>query len=155
MVPGRVNELSLRADEPGVFRGQCAEYCGGAHALMAFHVVAEPPEAFEAWRERQRAAALAPADAEAERGRAIFLANGCGVCHRVAGTPAQGTLGPDLTHVGGRLHIVSGMLRTHRGTLGGWIASAQRLKPGNLMPSFERLEGAELRALSHWLESLE
>jgi cytochrome c oxidase subunit 2 len=155
MVPGRVNRLILRAERPGVFRGQCAEYCGGAHALMAFHVVAEPPEVFDAWRERQRRPAREPADAETERGRAVFLANGCGVCHRVAGTPAAGTLGPDLTHVGGRLHIVSGMLRTHRGTFGGWVASAQRLKPGNRMPSYSSLEGVELRALAHWLESLE
>jgi cytochrome c oxidase subunit II len=155
LVPGRVNRLHLRADEPGVFRGQCAEYCGGAHAWMAFHVVAEPPEAFEAWRERQRQPARAPVDAEAERGRDVFLGNGCAVCHRVAGTPAAGTLGPDLTHVGGRHHIVSGMLRTHRGTLAGWVASAQRLKPGNLMPSYQSFEGAELRALAHWLKSLE
>jgi cytochrome c oxidase subunit 2 len=155
LVPGRVNRLILRADQPGVFRGQCAEYCGGAHALMAMHVVAEPPEAFEAWRAQQRRPAREPADAEAERGRSVFLANGCGLCHRVAGTPAAGTLGPDLTHVGGRLHIVSGMLRTHRGTLAGWVASAQRLKPENLMPSYASLEGAELRTLAQWLESLE
>jgi cytochrome c oxidase subunit 2 len=155
LVPGRVNRLTLRATEPGVFRGQCAEYCGGAHALMAFHVVAEPPEAFEVWREQQRQPAGEPADAEAESGRAVFLENGCGVCHTVAGTRARGTLGPDLTHVGGRLHIVSGILRTHRGTFGGWVASAQRLKPGNLMPSYTALAGAELRALAHWLDGLE
>jgi len=155
MVPGRTNRLTVQADEPGVFRGQCAEYCGGPHALMAFHVVAETPADFETWRERQRRPAPEPVGEEARRGREVFLASGCEVCHRVAGTPARGTVGPDLTHVGGRLHLMSGMLRSHRGTFGGWIASAQHLKPGNQMPSYDTLPGADLRALATWLESLE
>jgi cytochrome c oxidase subunit 2 len=155
MVPGRVNRLRIQADEAGVYRGQCAEYCGGAHALMAFHVVAEAPAEFEVWRERQRRPAAEPTEPEAQRGREVFLANGCALCHRVAGTPAAGTIGPDLTHVGGRLHLMSGLLRSHRGTFAGWIASAQRLKPENRMPSYTRLAGADLRALAAWLESLE
>jgi cytochrome c oxidase subunit 2 len=155
MIPGRVNRLRLQADRPGVFRGQCAEFCGGAHALMAFHVVAEEPDAFEAWRARQMQPAPEPASPEARRGRELFLARGCGLCHHVAGTGATGRVGPDLGHVGGRMHVVSGLLPNHRGTLVAWIVAAQQLKPDSRMPSFASLSGAELRALAAWLESLE
>jgi cytochrome c oxidase subunit 2 len=155
MIPGRENRLRVQADRPGVFRGQCAEFCGGAHALMAFHVVAEEPGAFEAWHARQEQPAREPATAEATRGRELFLASGCGLCHRVAGTGAAGRFGPDLTHVGGRLHVVSGMLPNHRGALQGWIAAAQQIKPENLMPSYTTIPGADLQALGAWLESLE
>ncbi|RIL08058.1 MAG: cytochrome c oxidase subunit II [Proteobacteria bacterium] len=155
MIPGRTNRLRIQADRPGVFRGQCAEYCGGAHAMMAFHVVAEPPAEFEAWLQRQREPAAPPRDAEAARGRDVFLANGCGLCHHVAGTGAMGRFGPDLTHVGGRLHLVSGWLPNQRGSIAGWIASAQHVKPQNRMPSFTQIAGADLRALAAWLEGLE
>jgi cytochrome c oxidase subunit 2 len=155
MIPGHVNELPLRASTPGTYRGQCAEYCGGAHALMAFYVVVERPEAFERWRERQRADASEPGDAFLASGRDAFLAAGCGACHSVRGTRADGALGPDLTHVGGRVSIGAGILPNQVGTLAGWIASSQHLKPGNRMPSFPIFPGETLRALAAWLESLE
>jgi cytochrome c oxidase subunit 2 len=146
LIPGRTNRLRLRADRPGVFRGQCAEYCGGPHAQMALHVVAEAPEAFERWRERQRA----PAAAANER----FLAR-CAACHTVRGTAAAGTLGPDLTHAGSRLAIGAGILPNNAGAIAGWIAANQRIKPGNLMPEFRDLDGADLAALAGYVASLE
>ncbi len=105
MIPGRTTHLRLQADQPGVFRGQCAEYCGGPHALMALEVVAMPPAEFEAWLQGQARPAAEPASEAAERGRELFLAAGCGACHTVRGTAAAGTVGPDLTHLGSRRSV--------------------------------------------------
>jgi cytochrome c oxidase subunit 2 len=154
MVPGRTNRLVVRAREAGVFRGQCAEYCGTQHAWMAFYVVAVPEEAYRQWLARQAAPAAEPADAFHAQGRRAFLREGCGACHTVRGTPAAGTLGPDLTHVGSRLSLGAGRLDNHVGTLAGWIADSQTLKPGNLMPAMNVFSGEDLRAVAAYLESL-
>jgi cytochrome c oxidase subunit II len=145
MVPGRTNRLRLQADRPGEFRGQCAEYCGGPHAFMAFFVVALSPEDFEKWTARQREPA---AQASGSFNRH------CAGCHTIRGTPAAGIRGPDLTHVGSRRTIGAALLPMNRGALAGWIASSQHLKPGNLMPSFAMLPGEELVALAEYLEGL-
>jgi cytochrome c oxidase subunit 2 len=145
MIPGRTNRLRVRAERPGEFRGQCAEYCGGPHAFMALYVVAEEPERYARWAQGQRK--------PAEQGNALFAAH-CATCHTVRGTAAAGVLGPDLTHVGGRLSIGAGLLPNNAGALAGWIASNQHLKPGNLMPAFRHFTGEELRALAAYLESL-
>ena len=155
MIPGRVNRLVLEADEPGIYRGQCAEYCGGAHALMAFYAVAEPPEMFEAWLEREAQDAREPVDPFLAGGRDLFIESGCGACHTVRGTPADGLFGPDLTHVGNRHSIGAGILPNNVGTIAGWIADTQHIKPDNNMPAFNTFSGRELRAISAWLESLE
>ena len=151
MIPGRTNRLRLLADRPGQYRGQCAEYCGGPHAFMAFFVLAQAPEDFERWTARQREpASLREGDRTGSR---LFLAH-CTACHTIRGIPAEGTRGPDLTHVGSRTTLAAGMLPNNAGTLAGWIASSQHLKPGNLMPSFQQFKGEELRALAQYLESL-
>jgi cytochrome c oxidase subunit 2 len=154
-IPGHVNRLRLSAAKSGTFRGQCAEYCGGAHAMMALYVVADNDQAFAQWMQRQRAPAQEPADAHLQSGRALFLSSGCIACHTIRGTPAAGYLGPDLTHVGSRLSIAAGSFPNHAGTFAGWIADSQRAKPGNHMPSFPMLLGVELRALAAYLESLQ
>lgn len=154
MIPGRINSFRLQADKAGVYRGQCAEYCGQQHALMAFDVIALDAEAFETWSEAQRRAAAEPDTAFLRQGRDLFIAKGCGVCHVVRGTTAAGLLGPDLTHVGSRRMIAAGTLVNNTGTLAGWISSSQHLKPGNLMPSFSSLDGVELRAIAAYLDSL-
>jgi cytochrome c oxidase subunit 2 len=145
MVPGRTNRMRVQADQPGEYRGQCAEYCGGPHALMAFFVVALPSEDFDNWAAKQRE----PASQENES-----FNKTCAGCHTVRGTAAAGVLGPDLTHVGGRRTIGAALLPMNRGALAGWIASSQHLKPGNLMPSFAMLPGDELSALAEYLEGL-
>lgn len=150
MIPGRTNRLRLVADRPGRYRGQCAEYCGGPHAFMAFFVVAQAPEDFERWAALQREPA--PALEGDHAGSGLFRAH-CAACHTIRGTPAQGTRGPDLTHVGSRFTLAAGVLPNNAGTLAGWIASSQQLKPGNLMPSFQHFSGEELRALARYLES--
>jgi cytochrome c oxidase subunit II len=155
MIPGRVNRLVLEVEEPGIYRGQCAEYCGGPHAWMAFYAVAEEPEAFAAWLEREALPAALPEDPFLARGASLFLDSGCGACHAIRGTAAAGQLGPDLTHVGGRHSIGAGILPNNVGTIAGWIADAQAIKPHNKMPSFNVFSGEELRALAAYLASLE
>lgn len=154
MIPGQTNRMVLQADTPGVYRGQCTEYCGAAHALMAFDVVARPAEEFEAWLAGQGKDAPEPAEPLLRRGRDLFLAAGCGACHAVRGTAATGRIGPDLTHVGGRRSIAAGTYPNNKGTLAGWIASSQHLKPNNRMPDFNIFTGEELRAVAGYLESL-
>jgi len=145
MIPGRDNRLRLVAQKPGEFRGQCAEFCGGPHAKMALHVIAEEPERFETWMKNQLQ--------QMQSSHALFLAR-CAVCHTVRGTAAGGTRGPDLTHVGSRRFIAAGTLPNTQGNLAGWIAGSQHIKPGNLMPEMN-LSGPELQALSAYLASLE
>jgi cytochrome c oxidase subunit 2 len=155
MIPGRANSYRFAAQRQGIYRGQCAEYCGAQHALMAFNVVAMQGSDFDAWYDRQRQPALEPTVPLRARGRTLFIENGCAACHTVRGTLAEGRIGPDLTHVGSRLSIAAGTLPNNQGTLAGWIASAQHLKPGNGMPSFGHLKGEELRALAAYLGGLE
>jgi cytochrome c oxidase subunit 2 len=154
MIPGRVTGLTLRADKPGVYRGQCAEYCGAQHAHMALHVVALAPAEFDAWLARQAQAAATPLEALPVRGRAVFLEQRCQSCHTIRGVAEGAHLGPDLTHVGSRLEIGAGLLRNHRGALAGWIADPQALKPGVFMPAATGIDGESLRALAAYLEQL-
>ena len=146
MIPGRTQRLRLLASRPGEYRGQCAEYCGGPHAFMAFFVIAEDEAAFDQWASRQRT--------PAGQSNALFTSQ-CSGCHTVRGTPAAGNSGPDLTHVGSRRTLGAALLPMNRGALAGWIASSQHLKPGNLMPSFRHLTGEELRELAAYLAGLE
>ena len=154
MIPGRTTRLAVQAQRPGVFRGQCAEYCGGPHAKMAFYVIAEAPQAFAAWRERQRGIAKDAVTDAARKGRALFLSH-CSTCHTVRGTEAAGTLGPDLTHLAGRMSLAAGILPNDTVMLARWIDSSQQLKPGNLMPSMDVFSADELSALVAYLGSLE
>ncbi len=153
MIPGRVNRMVIEADRPGVFRGQCAEYCGRQHALMAFDVIVLPRAEFDAWLDSLAQPVPEPATAELREGRDHFVSLGCGACHSVRGVTV-GRRGPDLTQVGARLSIGAGTLPGGVGNIAGWIASAQHIKPGNGMPSYDWLEGPQLRALSAYLASL-
>lgn len=156
MVPGRTNYLWITASEPGLARGQCAEYCGGAHARMAFYVEALAPEAFEQWLSRERAdAAEVALSARLAPGRDLFLASGCGGCHTVRGTAADGRIGPDLTHVGSRHSIGAGTLATTEANFERWLREHQALKPHNNMPPFDFLTNTELTQLARFLLSLE
>src|SRR6218665_273985 len=150
MIPGRRNLLRIQADKPGTYGGQCAEYCGGPHALMGFVVVAHSPESFA----RGQAERLAPPRPARVQGAELFLSSGCAACHSVRGTPANGVAGPDLTHVGARGTLGAGILPNNRGTLAGWIADSQTIKPGNRMPNYKQLSPDELNALAAYMESL-
>ena len=154
MIPGMVNRLRLRADRAGIFRGQCAEYCGGPHALMSFHVVALEPAAFDRWLTDQRRPARTAEGEEQRRGQNLFFATGCHGCHTVRGTRAAGVIGPDLTHVGSRLSIAAATLTPDAGSFARWIGESQHVKPNNRMPSFAILADDQRLAIGAWLESL-
>lgn len=153
LVPGRVNTLWIRAERPGRYRGQCAEFCGLQHAKMAFDVVVHEPEEFQRWKEQQQQPAAEPADSLTLRGREVFLGTACATCHTVRGTPAWAAAGPDLTHVASRLSLGAGSVPNTRGHLAGWIADPQGMKPGNRMPRVP-LDAADMTALLAYLASL-
>jgi cytochrome c oxidase subunit II len=154
-IPGHTNHLVLEAGEPGIYRGECAEFCGVQHAHMRFMVVAETPAEYAAWLERQRQPARTVTDPELARGREAFEEFACGLCHTIRGTRARGQVAPDLTHFGSRLTIGAGTLPNDRARLQAWIVDAQSLKPGIRMPSLETFDGATLNALAAYLASLE
>lgn len=154
LIPGRLNVLTLRAERPGVYRGQCAEFCGMQHAHMAFLVIAKEDADFQEWsRAQTNPTGITAADPVIEKGRGVFLAKQCAACHSVRGTTAKGTTGPDLTHVGSRQYIAAGLLPTTVGSLAAWIADPQTLKPGNNMPNVP-LAADELRAVAAYMASL-
>jgi cytochrome c oxidase subunit 2 len=158
MVPGRVHGMTLQADRAGVYRAQCAEYCGEQHARMALHVVAQSPAEFRAWLAAQaRPAGIVVQGGEIERGRRAFDEQRCAACHtvRTGATFGDGpALGPDLTHVGSRLYLGAGTLRNGQGALAAWIADPHVAKPGVRMPASADMDGATLRALAAYLEQL-
>lgn len=151
LVPGRVNVMHVQADRAGVFGGHCAEYCGGPHALMGLVVVAEEAPAFQRFLARSAMRERSSADLSGAGAR-LFKTAGCAACHRIAGTDANGMVGPDLTSVGSRQTIGAGILPNNRGTLMGWIADPQAIKPGVRMPPYDVLSAAELQALATYLE---
>jgi cytochrome c oxidase subunit II len=154
LIPGRINRTWIRIDEPGAYRGQCAEFCGLEHARMALTVVAEPPAAFASWLAHQREPARPPSSPAAVRGLAVLTGSPCVLCHAVAGTSAGGRLGPDLTHVASRTTLAAGALPNTLGNLAGWLLDPQSVKPGAHMPA-TALAAADLHALLAYLEDLE
>jgi cytochrome c oxidase subunit II len=155
MIPGRFTRLALEPTRTGVFYGICAEYCGASHALMGFDVVVMEQDEFRAWIDLQTQPGQTPTDAILTRGQTEFVANGCGACHTVRGTAADGRVGPDLTHVGGRLRIGAGTLQNDPETFFRWIAQTDNLKPGVHMPAFRALPPDTLSALAAYLDSLQ
>jgi cytochrome c oxidase subunit 2 len=154
LIPGRVNSTLFYADHPGVYRGQCAEFCGLQHAHMALYVVADDPARFAAWLRGQDApAAPAPAAGEAARGRHLFLSTTCSGCHAIRGTNARADVGPDLTHVAGRMSLAALTIPNSPGDLLRWISDPQHIKPGAKMPALE-LSANDFRAIATYLRSL-
>ncbi|MCP3395437.1 cytochrome c oxidase subunit II [Bradyrhizobium sp. CCGB12] len=153
LITGQKNELQFTARNAGVYRGQCAEFCGLQHAHMAFAVLALPPDEFGRWRDHENQNANIPTDQLGKQGEQLFRARGCALCHNIRGTLAGGQLGPDLTHVGSRTTIAAGTLPLTPATLGAWIADPQHIKPGNYMPKMP-LQSGELIAILHYLEQL-
>jgi cytochrome c oxidase subunit II len=154
MIPGRKTILHLQANEAGVSRGQCAEYCGGPHAFMAFHVVSMEEPAFQKWLAHEALPAILPGDLRQAEGQQLFLASGCGGCHTIRGTAAQGTIAPDLTHVGGRMSLAAATLPNDAAAFARWVKDNQHIKPENRMPPFGIFTEAELTALSSYLAGL-
>lgn len=153
LIPGQVTNFWIQADRPGVYRGQCAEFCGHQHAHMAFAVVAEPMPAFQRWIAQQRRSATDPSTTNEQRGRQVFLNSACAMCHTIRGTTAGSRLGPELTHVGSRLALAADTLPNTAEHLDAWIADPQAAKPGNRMPATP-LSTDDRRALVAYLRSL-
>lgn len=154
MMPEHVGSIWLQADEPGVYRGQCAEFCGLQHAKMQFLVIAHEPDAFEAWLEQQQAPRPELEDEAALRGQELFLDYGCGNCHAVRETEATGTIGPDLTNLASRRELGAGTLPNTRDNLAAWVVDAQQFKPGNRMPRIP-VPDQDLQDVLAYLETLE
>lgn len=151
MIPGRTNRLSLRATATGVFRGPCAEYCGTSHALMALVAVVMEPREFDNWLAGQ----ARPSPGAGAEGFDLFRDNGCGACHRIAGTVASGMIGPDLSHIGSRRSIGAGILPNSPAALAEFIATPHLAKPGQQMPAFDMLGRDELAGLAGYLAGLQ
>jgi len=154
MIPGRATSLLVRAERTGVFRGQCAEYCGKAHALMALTVVVMTPTDFASWLENESRPAMEPDKPESRRGRSLFLEAGCGGCHTVRGTPAAGTIGPDLTHLGSRHSVGIASAAMNERNIARFMTDGQHMKPGNHMPTFRIFAAVELQAIATYLAGL-
>jgi cytochrome c oxidase subunit II len=153
LIPGNPSAIWLQADQPGIFEGQCAEFCGFQHAHMRLVLVAEPEEKFQQWLEAQRQPSRAPENSMAQRGQEIFMSGPCALCHSIRGTDANGRVAPDLTHLAGRLKIAAGTLPNTPGHLAGWIVDSQHIKPGNAMPPTS-LSADDLQALLAYLRGL-
>ena len=154
MIPGRRTRLLLTPSRPGTYRGACAEFCGASHARMTFVVVVEDPLQFDQWLAAQAEPARPPLEPVAVRGAELFGETGCGACHTVRGTEADGMIGPDLTHVGSRLTIAAGTLPRDPDAFLRFISQTDAVKPGVHMPAFGMLPPDDLRALAAYLEGL-
>jgi cytochrome c oxidase subunit 2 len=153
LIPGRVNKIWIQADAPGVFRAQCAEFCGFQHAHMSLVVIAHTPGEFMQWKIHQQAPANEPVTPRQTRGRELFLSLPCANCHAITGTDAYATLGPDLTHVASRKTLAAATLINNHGNLAGWVSNAPAIKPGTQMPP-NPMSGPELQDLLSYLENL-
>jgi cytochrome c oxidase subunit 2 len=153
LIPGYSTTMWIRADKPGIYRGQCAEFCGYQHAMMGMLVIAEPRERFAAWYENQLADNMPPTDTTQSMGKNVFMNHGCVLCHTIRGTDAGGRVGPDLTHLATRRTLAAATIPNNKGWLGGWVMDPQGIKPGAHMPAND-MRADELQALLTYLQSL-
>jgi cytochrome c oxidase subunit 2 len=153
LIPGKISTIWLQADQPGVYRGQCAEYCGHQHAHMALWIFAESREQFDGWRRNQIQSAVSPATSSAQRGQQVFLSSACVMCHAINGTPAGANIGPNLTHLASRNTLAAATLPNDRDHLAQWVADSQQVKPGNRMPP-NKYSPDDMQALLDYLQSL-
>jgi cytochrome c oxidase subunit 2 len=153
LIPGRANRELMYADHPGVYRGQCAEFCSLQHAHMSLYVVADDPARFASWLRAQSAPATAAVSGDAARGRSLFMSTTCASCHAIRGTSARGGIGPDLTHVAGRTSLAALAIDNSAAGLLEWISDPQHVKPGAKMPALD-LPPADFRAIAAYLRSL-
>jgi cytochrome c oxidase subunit 2 len=154
LLPGYSSAFWFEVDKPGIYHGQCAEFCGLQHAHMGFSIVAEEVDKFQAWQQQQLKPASEPSSAEAIHGREVFLTHACLMCHTIRGTDAGSRFGPDLTHIASRNMIAAETLPNTAGALAGWVVDPQRIKPGTEM-SPNPLAPDDLQALIVYLQSLQ
>jgi cytochrome c oxidase subunit II len=153
MIPGNATVTWIRVDSAGIYRGQCAEFCGHQHAKMVLRVIAQPRVEFDKWVDQMRTPAAPPSDSLREKGRQVFMGAPCVTCHNIVGTPASATVAPDLTHFGSSLTIGAGAVPNTPEKLAAWIRDPHTIKPGVKMPAIN-LSPDDLRALVAYLEGL-
>ncbi|HET6865473.1 MAG TPA: cytochrome c oxidase subunit II [Solirubrobacteraceae bacterium] len=153
MIPGRQNRVLLYASRPGRYRGQCSQFCGLQHANMAMYVFAQKPAAFRSWLANMASRARSTSTGQIAAGKQLFMSSQCASCHRIAGTQAQGTVGPDLTHLATRTSLASVTIPNTPAYLKAWVANPQAIKPGARMPDLG-LSPGEVSQLVAYLESL-
>ncbi len=152
VVPGRINRLTLTADGPGEFPGQCAEYCGTSHANMRFRIVVHPKESFEQWVAGQQKPPAEPVGDLAQKGHEIFTQAACVGCHTIRGV-SGGVMGPDLTHFASRKTLGANLMANTPENVAKWIENPGHMKPGALMPDLG-MRGEQTKALAAYLTSL-
>jgi cytochrome c oxidase subunit II len=153
LIPGREIQITIVPTKVGIYRGQCAEFCGTQHANMALVVNVDSHADFIKWWQHQLQPPGRPSTPLVRAGYAYVTQRRCAECHTIAGTPAHGRDGPDLTHVASRRSLAAGMLPMNSGNLYGWVANPQGIKPGTKMPALG-LEPKELHAVVAYLETL-
>jgi len=160
LIPSQANNISLQSDQVGVYRGECAEFCGLQHAHMGFMVVAQSQSDFNTWLAAQQRPAATPTDSTALQGQHVFVSAGCVFCHTVRGLDDKSVdrsaidLGPDLTHLSSRLTIAGASLNQNRGNLAGWVVDPQHVKPGVRMPN-QYINSQDLQTLLAYLATLQ
>ena len=153
LIPNYPTTIFFEADQPGIYWGQCAEFCGYEHAKMRLMVKAESQDDFNAWYAAAQQPSANPGNDSQARGRQIFLTSVCTQCHTISGTPASGRVGPNLTHVASKPYIASGSLVNNRENLMNWISDPQAIKPGIRMP-MNTYSQEDLNALADYIQSL-
>ena len=154
IIKGQTNHLMLGSDTVGVYKGNCAEFCGAEHAWMLISVHVDSQPDYDAWLQQQKTVPAAPTAPNLAHGQQVFLNNTCANCHAIAGTSAQADVGPNLTHLGGRQTLGTGILNNSVADVKNWIQNVQTIKPGVKMPSYSSLNGQDLQDLADYLESL-
>lgn len=152
-VPGRTNYFYMQADGEDTHEGACNEFCGIQHAWMRIRVVAQSPEAHQAWLEHQAQPAAEPTTESARAGATLFQEKSCASCHAIRGTAADVSIGPDLTHLASRPTILSGKMEYSKANLRAWLNDPQQEKPGAHMPRFLFTE-QELDQLTEYLDGM-
>ena len=155
LIPGKTNHMWFQTDSPGLYVGQCAEFCGAQHANMLLRVVVDPPDVFDKWLDHEKEDAAEPSgdDSRAQEGEKVFLKQSCVNCHRVRGVTDKATYAPDLTHLMSRETLASGVIPNTPENLRKWVHDPQKIKPGCLMPAFG-LSDAEMDQIVAYLETL-
>jgi cytochrome c oxidase subunit 2 len=153
LIPGNKNYLALDIQQAGDYTGACSEFCGAQHAWMRIHVIAQDTADYNRWLDSNSRESVPPADPLAREGASLFMASTCAGCHRIAGTTASAAVGPDLTHLGSRQELLTGILPMNESNLIAWISHPQQIKPGSRMPDFI-LPPDSVKAIAHYLEQL-
>ncbi len=152
-VPGHVNHVWIRADQPGVYQGVCAEFCGSEHTWMRMIVVAEPQADFDAWQTAQLATPAAPTSGPEGQGLQVLKDQTCLNCHAISGLPGHKNIGPDLTHIAGRRILAAGAAVNNPDNLFRWLKDPASIKPESHMPNFQ-LSDDNVHALVAYMETL-